>query len=125
MTVFQWITISLLSALALSEVVGKLRGRRSGWVWLFRLTLWIAAAVGIADPSLVSRVAGMVGIQRGADLVSYVVALSFLAASFYFYSRYTALQKQLTQIVRHIAIAEAKRGGTDTPDADPTKQVAP
>jgi hypothetical protein len=75
-----------------------------------RLALWIGAAVAIYRPELVSIVANKLGIQRGADLVSYAVALAFLGMSFYFYSRYTLLQQQLTSLVRHIALQDAKRG---------------
>ena len=110
MIVFQWVTLSLLGLLALLEIIGKVRGRRTGWTWVVRLLMWCLAAVAIADPSLVSRAANILGIDRGADLVTYAVALTLLATTFYFYSRYTALQRQLTQIVRHIAIADAQRG---------------
>lgn len=125
MTVFQWITLSFLGLLILLELVGKVRGRRGGLVWLVRLALWTAAAIGIYRPEWVSLVAAMLGIQRGADLVTYTVALTFLATTFYFYARYTELQRQLTQVVRHIAIQEAKRGQpSSTPPADETEMAS-
>ena len=36
-----------------------------------RLTLWLAAAAAIYRPDVVSLIAARLGIQRGADLVSY------------------------------------------------------
>jgi hypothetical protein len=113
MTLFQILSISALSLAAIWEIVGKARGRRKGWFWLMRLTLWMVAAVAIYRPELVSQVASTLGIGRGADLVSYATALGLLAICFYFYSRYTLLQQQLTDLVRHIALQDAKRGKHD------------
>jgi hypothetical protein len=110
MTLFQILSISALALVAIWEIVGKARGRRKGWLWLVRLALWIAASVAIYRPELVSLVAGKLGIGRGADLVSYATALGLLGICFYFYSRYTLLQQQLTDLVRHIALQDAKRG---------------
>jgi small membrane protein len=43
--------------------------------------------------------------------VLYLFVVAFLFAAFYFYSRSVKTERQLTQVVRHIAVMEAKRGG--------------
>jgi small membrane protein len=117
MTLFQILSISVLALLAVLEIVGKALGRRKGWLWLVRLSLWVSAAAAIYHPRLVAVVADTLGIGRGADLVTYAVALAFLGMCFYFYSRYTLLQQQLTDLVRHIALQDAKRGKDGDEDA--------
>jgi len=57
------------------------------------------------------QIATAVGIQRGTDLLLYVFVLGFLALTFYVYSRYVKLQRELTEVVRHVAVREARRGG--------------
>jgi hypothetical protein len=62
----------------------------------------------------VQQLATAIGIGRGADVVLYLFVLAFLATAFYFYSRTVQLQRQVTQLVRHIAIQEARRGTSDS-----------
>lgn len=110
MTPFQWIAVSCLSVLLIWEFAVFWRGRTSKQISLLRSLVWIAAAVTIVDPNIVQRLAVSIGIGRGADVILYLFVLAFLASSFYFYSRYVRLQRQMTQLVRHLAIREARRG---------------
>jgi small membrane protein len=64
--------------------------------------------VAIADPMITVRIARAIGIERGTDLVVYTFALAFLGTSFFFYSRLVRMQRQITELVRHIAIREAE-----------------
>jgi hypothetical protein len=116
MTLFQWLSLSSLGGLLLWEMVSFLRGRVSRKPWLVRCVVWVAAAVAIARPGLTQEVAVAVGINRGTDLVLYLFVLAFLVTAFYLYSRSVRLQRQLTEVVRHVAITEARRG---SPDAAP------
>lgn len=109
LTLFQWLSLSALLAVILAELW---RLRRSAGNWglpLLRLAVWLAAAAAIAYPRLTEIVASAAGIHRGADLVLYVFVLAFLACVFYYYSRYVRLQRQITEIVRHLALQEAAR----------------
>ncbi len=110
MTPFQWVAIGLLTLLLLWELIRLLRTPRAGLIRLIRCFTWATAAVAIARPHWLQSLANLVGIQRGADLVSYSFILLFIVATFFFYARNVRLQRQLTEIVRHIAIQEARRG---------------
>lgn len=109
MNVFQWTVISGLAALLLWELVNLWRGPTAPGFWLLRCVVWLAAAVTVARPSLVQAMASAIGIGRGTDALLYLFVLTFLGTSFYFYSRYVQLQRQLTEVVRHLAIQEARR----------------
>lgn len=111
MNLFQWITLPLLGVLFLWEVRNVLFRRPSFRLdRLIRCVVWAGAFVAIADPNLTVTVANFVGINRGTDLVLYAFVLAFLGVSFYFYSRSLRLERQVTDLVRHLAIAEARRG---------------
>jgi hypothetical protein len=113
MNLFQWLTLSVLAALLLVELQGLLRKTGGLKLRLFRCAAWTAAVLAIVDPGLLQTIANGIGIGRGADLVLYLGVLAFLGASFYFYSRYVRLQRQVTDIMRHLAIQNAQRGGQD------------
>jgi hypothetical protein len=108
MNFFQYLTLPGLALAFFAEMIGLLRkpaGRKSR---LVRVGVWALAALAIAYPQIPQAVASQLGISRGADLILYLFVLAFLAASFYFYSRYFRLQGQLTDVVRHLAIQNAR-----------------
>jgi hypothetical protein len=113
MNLFAWVTLPVLGLLLLWELVRLWRGPVAWGAWLLRVATWSAAAVAIAVPGLVQDVASALGIGRGTDVVLYFFVFVVLGTSFYFYSRSVRLQRQLTQVVRHVAIRVARRGGTE------------
>lgn len=111
MTVFQWLTVPVLGLLFVWEVFRMFsQGPFFRLDRLLRAVIWLAAAVAIWNPEWTVYLANAVGVQRGTDLVLYLFALAFLGTSFYFYSRNVRLERQLTDIVRHVAISEARKG---------------
>jgi hypothetical protein len=112
MTWFQWIALPILGLLVAWEFASWLRAPALWSVRLPRGLVWLAAAIAIADPDLPQRAASAVGIGRGSDLVFYLFILLFVGVSFYFYARHVRTQRQLTEVVRHLAIQEARRGGS-------------
>jgi hypothetical protein len=111
---FQIVTLTVL-ALALGwHVVSRRRASKNRTVWLLQAAVLLAAAYFVADPDATFVVAGWLGIGRGADLVLYAFALGLIGVSFYFYSRYVSLQRQVTEIVRRMAVEGARRGGATT-----------
>jgi hypothetical protein len=114
MTPFQWLALALLSLLLVRE--GVRLGRGLGWRWftLLRAAVWASAAATIADPNLTQWVAEALGIGLGANLVLYVFVLAYLGTTFFLYARYLQVQQQLTALVRHLAIQEARKGSGQT-----------
>ena len=114
MNTFQWLTLTCLGLVLLREVFSLGLGSVSRTLRLFRIGVCVLVGVAIANPGLPQHIATAVGIDRGADLVSYCFILAFLVVSFFFYSRYVRLQRQLTEVVRHLAIRESRRGEPDS-----------
>lgn len=118
MTLFQTLALLFLTTTVLMEIRAVLRGQLGTAAFLARALVWVVAALAISRPDLVQSLANLLGIGRGADVILYAFALLFLLVSFYFYSRYIQLQRQVTALVRHLAIAEAQRGGHTIPTDD-------
>ena len=80
----------------------------------------LAAAASVLFPSILSRLANLIGVGRGADLLLYglvIAFLSFIATSF---RRMNRMQSQLTALARELTLARA--GLVDAglvPDAAP------
>ena len=115
MTRFQWMAGTVLLVTLVREVIRLHRGVPTRRASLVRLAVWLTALIAISDPELVTRFANALGIGRGADAVLYLFALAFVATSFYFYSRQVRLQRQITALASHLAIADARRGSASPP----------
>ncbi len=116
MNLFQLLTLSVVAAVLAAEFLGlcrKTAGRKSR---LLRIAVWSAAAAAIVDPGIPQAVAIRIGIGRGADLVLYLVVLAFLWGSFYFYSCFVRLERQLTEVVRYVSMQNARRGRQEGED---------
>jgi hypothetical protein len=109
MNLFQWLAVPILALLFLRVVARLVRGERPRWWLLLSAAIWLTAAVTVSWPDLTTRVARVLGIGRGADLVSYVVAILFVVSFFFLYQRYRKLESELTRLVRRLAIEEAEK----------------
>lgn len=116
MSPFQYIILATLAIVAVTLVVGAARGqvgRLTAIAWLVVLVLGGVLAV---DPDLTTSVARAVGIRRGADLLLYVLVLAVLQGFLLVYLRLRRLRREMTELVRHIALRDAEsrtdgRGG--------------
>lgn len=98
----------------------RLRQRqRPGWISLLAIVVGIAGAITIFDPEITTTVAQTVGIQRGADLLTYLVALAFLGSWFYFYQKMRTLSSAVTALVRELAIRDPRPVDPSRAASDP------
>jgi hypothetical protein len=124
MILFQLIAVPLAVLLFIRSAARFLRGAGNRWVAALSAALWLAAGITILQPEVTNTVARFLGIGRGADLVLYVLALSFLVSLVYFYHKYRQLSSDLTEIVRSLAIRDAdERWPGDS--VDPQERPAP
>ena len=77
------------------------------------------AIVAIVVPSVVARIAHMVGVGRGTDLLLYVLVVAFLAQILSSFRRNGARERQITHLARRIALDNAP----EPPDG--TRRTAP
>lgn len=114
---FQWLTLPVVAGLLIWELLDRRRRAVSPGFWLLRCLVWFAAGVTIAYPKLVQRAATAIGIGRGTDAVLYLFVLLFVATSFYFYWQKVLLQREITVLVRHLAIRDVHKGQHISSDA--------
>jgi len=109
MNTFQYVALAGLSLMVLWELLRR-RGGISGRLWLMRVGVWLAAMTAVAQPLLLQKLANLLGIGRGADVLLYLLVFAFFGSGFFLYAKTIQLQRQLTQLVRVQAIASARRG---------------
>ena len=74
---------------------------------LTTLLFVLFAVVAITVPGLVTRVAHVLGVGRGTDLLLYALVIAFLAQVLSSFRRDAARERQITQLARRIALSEA------------------
>lgn len=108
MNLFQIVGLSLVGVFFVGSLL-RLVGRRAqrlatvGW-----LAVWAASAGALLKPELTKVVARAVGIDRGADLVSYLTTLLLLAFIFVISIRLRRFEMHVTQLTRELALTRAQ-----------------
>jgi hypothetical protein len=69
----------------------------------------IGAGVSVFFPNLLTSLANLVGIGRGADLLLYILVFAFLGFAATTYRRSRQLESQITELARQIALIEADK----------------
>ena len=104
MTLFQWLCSGLMSALILMEVALQLTGKTRRIISSLRAAVWLLALFLILVPSATNRVAEILSIGRGADVILYLTVITFLLSFFYLLHAVESQREQITLLVRKIAI---------------------
>ena len=100
------------------------RGARSQAVRRVGLMLFAALAVwSILFPSVWNRIAGMVGVGRGTDMVLYALVVAFLSFTLTTYLRFRDLETRYTKLARRLALDEV--GPPQPPKTVPEPQEQP
>jgi hypothetical protein len=109
MNAFQIVVLSLLAVVLVASLVASMRGwftRREVFAWS---AVCLAAGVATWSPELTRKVANALGIGRGADLVFYCAVGVMLIGFWMVYIRLRHLRRQMTLLVRQLAILEGQR----------------
>ncbi len=107
MIIFAQIFLLSLVILGMGLVVLRYRQRKIGTLaFLLWLVLWTGAAAVIVFPNSSVIVARLLGIGRGADLVLYTSLIVTLYLLFRMYVRLEQVNREVTQIVRALALRD-------------------
>ena len=77
---------------------------------VFQLASIGLVALGVAFismPDLTNRIARMVGVGRGADLLLYILSIATAGAFLQLYRRNRTLEEKLTEVARQVALRNA------------------
>ena len=105
---FQRSQVVLLLAV-LSFLIYVFRLRTLVLEWIFYLAFALGGAVIILYPDVSTRLANSIGIGRGADLLLYIFIIFSLFHHVNIAARFKHLERQITAVVRSVALAEALR----------------
>ena len=122
---FQWILLSFIVLLLICELVSVFRGKVNRGLWTLRVGTWILIGLAISNPEHLTKAANTLGIERGADLVSYVGLVTFAIISLALYGRTVRLQRQITELSRHVAIRRAEPPAFNKPQGSDIGDSAP
>lgn len=106
MKIFQ---IILIPAIAFLLVVYLKSSRRAAIDKIFICLLLIMGIVFVINPEMTNKLAHLLGIGRGADLIFYLAILGFGYLVIILYSKIRKLEEQFATIVRKQAIDELKQ----------------
>jgi hypothetical protein len=88
----------------------RYRGARSQAIRRIGLTLFAGfAVVSILFPTVWNRIAHLVGVGRGTDMVLYALVVAFLSFTVTTYLRFRDLETRYTKLARRLALDEAER----------------
>jgi small membrane protein len=98
-------------------LIGFTQWREARAIALATCLLSVAGAIAAWNADFISRVAGWVGVGRGADLVLYVAIPVSMLLIAVLYGRVRRAERSLTQLARATAIATAQspRSATSAP----------
>ncbi len=105
--IFQIVLVAFAS-FAVTRTVKQFRAQKVSLHWFLLWNgLW-AVVIGVTLwPTSADFVAHLVGIGRGADLALYVSAVVLAYAVFRLFVRQEETQREITKLVRKMAIADA------------------
>jgi hypothetical protein len=122
MTLFQWLSSALMVSLVLMELVLQFTGRTRRIISSLRASVWLLALFLILVPSATNRVAEILSIGRGADVILYLTVITFLLSFFYLLHAVESQREQITLLVRRIALQNPYSRMPTPPAASTTSQ---
>ncbi len=107
------VLIQVVLIVVVLAVVARLfrsNGARAQAIRRLGLLLFAAfAVVSILIPDVWNRIAHLVGVGRGTDMVLYALVVAFLSFTVTTYLRFRDLETRYTRLARRLALDEAER----------------
>ena len=120
MTIFFQLAAVVLIALAAFLMLRGGGARHQAIRRILMLLFIVAAASSVFFPQVWTWAANLVGIGRGADLLLYLLVLTFLGFVATTYRRFRRIETDVTELARELALLRASspdepRGETSAP----------
>ena len=107
--IIQIIVIATAIALLLSALIGRQTHAARAWKKIALCFLAIAMIVAVLSPQLVDKVAHLVGVGRGADLLLYVLVLAFITYVLNSYLHQQREKDMFYRLARKVALLDANK----------------
>jgi hypothetical protein len=94
---------------ALTITIKQYKARKVSLYWFISWTLlWLFVIVVALIPQATDPIAQLVGIEKGADLLVYIAIVVIAYSLYRVLVKLEKIQKEITQIVREVAIKRAE-----------------
>ena len=107
---FQLLALSIVALLLLLTVAAAALKKTTSREAIFWCLIWLTGAASIFRPDLTMTLARKLGIGRGADLLLYSAVGVMMVGFMMVYIRLRRLRREITMIVRHLALKDAQSG---------------
>jgi hypothetical protein len=110
MRLFQVLALPFVALMFVVSARSLLSGRVRPVASAFWMLVWLAAGTAIVVPDATTRVAKVLGIRRGADLLVYCMVLGFLVGFYVVYLKFRQLTREITVLTRELALRDVRDG---------------
>ncbi|MEM7228576.1 MAG: DUF2304 domain-containing protein [Planctomycetota bacterium] len=107
MTPFQTMLVIVFGLLALACLTATLIGLLPRRMALMLFVIWLAGGLASVFPDMTTRIAQLVGIDRGKDLLLYCAVVVMMIGFTMTYVRVRHLRRDITRLVRELAVLHA------------------
>jgi hypothetical protein len=104
----QGLLIAAVLALLFYLLRARTNAKAKAWVKVGYLLFVIAAVYAILRPDDTTVVANWLGVDRGADLLSYALVVAFVFTTLSTYLRFKELEVRYARLVRAVALQGAR-----------------
>ncbi len=80
---------------------------------LFWVVIWLIVISIVIYPNTINNLADIVGVGRGVDVIIYLSIIFLFYMIYRMYVRMENLEREITKLVREIALIERKKKGND------------
>ena len=106
--------IQILATFFIAFVVGRTVGRWrlkqiSTRLFVFWVLFWVVALLLFWMPQLSDRVANLLQVGRGVDAIIYISLVVIFYLMFRIFNRFERMEREVTKLVREIAITNATK----------------
>ena len=117
------IFILLFALFAISRTLRQFRQGALSIAWLiFWIVFWIAVGGVALSPQTTDVVAKLVGVGRGADFIIYLSLIALFYLMFRLFGKIEDVEREITKLVRKLAVEEVEKGPEVPEDPDVEKQ---
>lgn len=105
------IFIIVFAIFAISRAVRQFRNGALTILWLiFWIVFWLIVSGVVLSPQTTDVIAKFVGVGRGADFIIYISLIVLFYLMFRLFVKIEDVEKEITKLVRKIAMEEDKGG---------------
>jgi hypothetical protein len=105
---FLVVCLLVISALYLTRLRSRIFDR------LIILSVLSVGIVFVCFPDMTSRIANLVGVGRGADLLLYLSLVSVSFVLMIYYAKIREMSQNITRLIREESIRQVRKGGSGT-----------